>query len=53
MPLFPYLPLIVWMGLLEIVVGAMHDREQDAQCDLANQIMGASIIPFPTVVSIG
>jgi hypothetical protein len=49
MPLFPFLPLIVWTGLLEFALNTAHDDEQ-AQRDLANQIIDTpSIIPFPKV----
>jgi len=47
MPLFPYLPVIVWMGIIKVILGATLDH--DAQSiDPANLTMNtASIIPFP------
>ncbi len=49
MPIFFYLPLIVWTGLIEVAMDATQDRDQqNAQRDPADLMMdGASIIPFP------
>jgi len=46
MPLFPFLPLIIWAGLLEFALNTSHDDEQDAQRDPAKIIDTPSIIPF-------
>ena len=49
MPIFPYLPVIVWMGIIKIALG---NARLDAQrtTDPANAAMNrASIIPFPTL----
>jgi hypothetical protein len=48
MPLFPYLPVIVWMGMFRVVLGATHDRDAQSVDDPANVMMNCgSIIPFP------
>jgi hypothetical protein len=47
MPLFPYLPLIVWMGMIQVVLGATGDIT-DASELTRNR---GSIIPFPTPLS--
>ena len=26
MPLFPYLPVIIWMGMIRVVLGATHGQ---------------------------
>jgi hypothetical protein len=46
MPLFPFLPLIVWAGLLEFALNTSHDDEQDTQRDPAKIIDTPNIIPF-------
>lgn len=46
MPLFPFLPLIVWAGLLEFALNTPHDDEQDTQRDPAKIIDTPNIIPF-------
>jgi hypothetical protein len=49
MPLFFYLPLIVWSGMVEIMLDTTHDPDgQNDQRDPANPMMDtASIIRFP------
>ncbi|MGA7387351.1 MAG: hypothetical protein WBW99_05390 [Pseudolabrys sp.] len=53
MPLFFYLPLIVWTGMVVVVADATtHDPdERNGRGDPANPMMDdtAIIIPFPTV----
>jgi hypothetical protein len=50
MPLFFYLPLIVWTGMVEVMAGATtyDPDERNGRGDPANPMMGdtASIIPF-------
>jgi len=49
MPLFPYLPAIIWLGLIQLTLDATHGRrEQDAQRDPADSVMDATIIRFPS-----
>jgi hypothetical protein len=47
MPLFPYLPVIVWMGIIKVMLGATldHDAQSIDPTDLTMNT--ASIIPFP------
>ena len=50
MPIFPYLPVIVWMGIIKIALGATPDLDAQRTTDPANAAMNrASIIPFPTL----
>lgn len=54
MPLFPYLPVIVWMGMIEVALDATHDLDErnDAhrKPDPTNLTMNpASIIRFPNL----
>jgi hypothetical protein len=46
MPLFLYLPVIIWSGLMDVMLGvATHDRDElDAQSDA--MIAGANVLPF-------
>jgi hypothetical protein len=49
MPLFPYLPVIVWMGMIQVVLGATHDHDAQSVDDPADLTTNpGSIIPFPT-----
>jgi hypothetical protein len=49
MPLFPYLPVIVWMGMIQVVLGATHDHSAQSVDDPTNWTKKrASVIPFPT-----
>jgi hypothetical protein len=51
MPLFPYLPVIVWMGMINIVLSATSDETQSGN-DPANWTnKGASVLPFPRPVT--
>ena len=47
MPLFPYLPVIVWMGLIKVMLGATldHNARMTDPTDLTMDT--ASIIHFP------
>jgi hypothetical protein len=48
MPLFPYLPVIVWMGMIKVMLGATHDHDAQSMIDPTDLTMNrASIIPFP------
>ena len=53
MPLFPYLPVIVWMGMIQVMVGATHDHNAQSADDPANLTMNrGSIRPFPTPLAV-
>ena len=49
MPLFPYLPAIVWFGMIKVMLDMTHDDDalgiNDSTGLSANS---ASIVPFPT-----
>ena len=47
MPLFPYLPVIVWMGMIQVVLGATGDITDASELTMNR----GSIIPFPTPLS--
>jgi hypothetical protein len=48
MPLFPYLPVIVWMGMIQAVMGVTHDHDAQSVDEPANLMINrGSIIPFP------
>jgi hypothetical protein len=52
LPLFPYLPVIVWMGMINIVLSATNDPEAQSTNDPSNWTKkGASVLPFPTPVT--
>jgi len=47
MPLFPYLPLIVWIGVIQVLLGATHTH--DVQSDTVDLTMKRGmIVPFRT-----
>ena len=49
MPLFPYLPVILWMGMIQVVLGATHAHDAQSVDDPANLTMSrAGVIPFRT-----
>jgi hypothetical protein len=53
-PLFPYLPVIVWMGVVKVVLDAAHDLDAQLITDPTNPTMNSvSIIPFPTPLARG
>jgi hypothetical protein len=53
MPLFPYLPVIVWMGMIQVVLGATHKHDAQSGNDPANVTMSrGSIVPFPTAFAV-
>ena len=53
MPLFPYFPFIVWMGMIKVVLDATHDNDAPRIIDPTNlTTTRASIIPFPTPVAV-
>jgi hypothetical protein len=49
MPLFPYLPVIVWMGMIQVVLGATHDH--DAQSPANLMMNPGNIVPFPRTLA--
>ena len=49
MPLFPYFPVIVWMGMIKVVLDATHDNDIPRTIDPTNlTTLRAGIVPFPT-----
>jgi hypothetical protein len=48
-PIFLNLPLIVWMGTVQIVLDAMHAGRMDAEhmSDPAHFTTNVSVVPFP------
>jgi hypothetical protein len=53
MPLFPYLLVIVWMGMVQVMLGATPDRDAQSVNDPANVTMSrGSIVPFPTTFAV-
>jgi hypothetical protein len=49
MTLFPYLPVIVWMGMIQVLLGATHDHDAQSVDDPTNLTAnGGTIVPFPT-----
>ena len=47
MPLFPYLLIIVWMGMIKVMLGATDDHDAQSMADPTDVTMHrASIIPF-------
>jgi len=47
MPLFPYLPMIVWMGMIQVMLGAAGDVTDASELTMNR----GSIIPFPKPLS--
>ena len=51
MPLFPYFPVIVWMGMINVVLDATHDNDAPRVIDPGNLTTNhASVVPFPAPV---
>jgi hypothetical protein len=49
MPLLPYWPVIVWMGMIQVVLDAAHGQNDQSIDDRANLTAHRGrIIPFPT-----
>jgi hypothetical protein len=49
MPLFPYFPVIVWMGMIKVMLDVTHDDDAPPINDSINLMTNsASIVPFPT-----
>jgi len=49
MPLLPYLPVIVWMGMIQVVLDAAHAQNGQSIDDPENLTAHRGrIIPFPT-----
>jgi hypothetical protein len=49
MPLFPYFPVIAWVGMIKVMLDVTHDDDalhvNDSTGLTANS---ASVVPFPT-----
>jgi hypothetical protein len=53
MPLLPYLPVIVWMGMIQVMLGTTHDHDVQSVDDPANLAMSrGSVIPFPVSLAV-
>jgi hypothetical protein len=47
-PLFPYFPIIVWMGMIKVVLDATHDNDAPPVIDpTILTTTRASVVPFP------
>ena len=52
MPLFPYLPVIVWMGIIQVALGVTHEHDAQSADDPANlTIKSGTIIPLRTPIA--
>ena len=52
MPLFPYFPFIVWMGMIKVVLNATHDNDAPRIIDLTNLTTArTNVVPFPLPVA--
>jgi len=52
-PLFPYFPVIVWMGMIRVVLNATHDNDARSTIDPTNlTTTRASVVPFPLPVAV-
>lgn len=47
MPLFPYLSIIIWMGMIKVMLGATDDDAQSMADPTDVTMSRASIIAFP------
>jgi hypothetical protein len=48
MPLFPYFPVIVWVGMIKVMLDVTHDDAAQRINDLTGLTSNsASIVPFP------
>ena len=46
-PIFLNLPLIVWMGTIQIVLEAMHDKGMDVQQMSDPAHFATNVVPLP------
>jgi hypothetical protein len=46
-PLFPYFPVIVWMGMIRVVLNATHDDDAPIIDPTNLTTTRASVVPFP------
>ena len=44
MPLFPYLPMIIWMGVIQVALGVTHDDDAQSADDPANLTMNRGTV---------
>jgi hypothetical protein len=47
MPLFPYLPVIIWAGLIDAMLDVTSRNRDEPGGQSAAMITGADIVPFP------
>jgi hypothetical protein len=53
MPLFPYLPVIVWMGMIQVMLGVTREHDAQSVNEPANLMINrGSIIPFPRPLAV-
>jgi hypothetical protein len=52
MPLLPYLPLIVWMSMIQVALGMTHDRDTQSMDDPNQTTSRESILRFPTQLAV-
>jgi hypothetical protein len=48
MPLFPYFPLIVWMGMIQVALGATTDITDASDLTMNRRSITPFRTPFPT-----
>ena len=53
MPLFPYLSIIVWMGMTKVMLGATDDDAQSMADATDVTVNRVRIIPFPRHARLG
>jgi hypothetical protein len=47
MPLLPYLPVIVWMGVVQVALGMTHDHDHQSADDPDNLTMKrGAVVPL-------
>jgi len=52
MPLFPYFPIIVWVGMIKVMLDMTHDDVALGTNDSTGlPANSASIVPFPTTLA--
>jgi len=47
MPLLPYFPVIVWMGMIRVVLNATHDNDAPIIDPTNLTTSRANVVPFP------
>jgi hypothetical protein len=53
MPLFPYFPVIVWVGMIKVMLGVTYDDDALPINDSTDLTANSeSIVPFPTPLAV-